>query len=185
VGISIGGGVQANGSPEGARKVISSANRLTMILADLTAAETLHYIGVLLVCGYTRYVLKMPIGDKILPAMAVLFLGSLVGIELGQFVSCFAKGNTGLKVGISLSISLVSGALSGLMSSDLKRIIDENAPVVSKINPGTVIANCFYYLSAYNDYRRFTGCLIVLAIEAVILLAGSFIALRRCKYVSV
>ena len=184
VGVQLGSDVQATGSLVGARKCVSAANWFTMIVSDLLAAVAINFAGLVLVYIYLRYILGMPLGDKTGLAIVVLFLGSLVGIESGQFVSCVARGKDGLKIGLSLSFSMISSALSGLMSSDLKSFVDVHAPMLSRINPGTVIADCFYCLNLYNDYRRFSGCLIILAVEALIMIVCSFLAVRRCKYVS-
>lgn len=185
VGITVGTDFQANASAKGARKMISGTNRLGMLLADLSAAVAIDYSGIILVFLYIRYVQGIPIGREMGYTFLILFLGCLVGVELGQFVSCVAKENEGMKVGLSLSFSLASSALSGLMSSDLKWAIDEYAPIVSRINPGTVIADCFYCLAVYSDYSRLWSCLIILTVEAVLLVSGCFLAIRRCKYVSI
>ena len=71
------------------------------------------------------------------------------------------------------------------MSPDLKRLMDRVAPVVSRLNPSSAIADCFYSLSIYSDYTIFAKSLTILAVEAVVLVALSFFAVRRNKYVSV
>ena len=185
IGMTLGKDIQAINSPIGARKTVSAAHRLKLMLADLSAAVSINFVGLLLVAAYLKYVLKVPVFTQPLPCIAVIFVGCILGIELGQFTACISRGNEGMTIALSLGISLGSSALSGLMSPDLKRLIDKTAPIVSKLNPSSAISDCFYSLTVYSDYTRFTKSLIILAVEAVILIVLSFMALRRNKYVSV
>ncbi|MBP5298010.1 MAG: ABC transporter permease, partial [Lachnospiraceae bacterium] len=149
------------------------------------AAVSIHFVGLVLVVIYLKYILKVPVFSKPLPCLAVVFVGCVMGVELGQFASCLARGSEGMTIAISLAISLGSSALSGLMSPDLKRLADRIAPSLSRLNPSSAIADCFYSLSIYSDYTRFTKSLTILIVEAIILVVLSFFAVRRNKYVSV
>lgn len=185
IGMVLGKDIQAVNSPIGARKTVSGTKRLTLMMGDLAAAVSIHFVGLLLVVTYLKYILKIPVFSQPLPCIAVVFLGCVMGVELGQFASCVAKGSEGMTIAISLAISLGSSALSGLMSPDLKRLMDRVAPIVSRLNPSSAIADCFYSLSIYSDYTRFAKSLTILAVEAVVLVVLSFFAVRRNKYVSV
>lgn len=185
IGMNLGKDIQAVGSPLGARKTVSAVHRLKLMLGDLAAAVSIDFVGLILVAVYLKYILKIPVFEQPLPCIAVIFVGCVLGIELGEFAACVGRGNEGLTIALSLGISLASSALSGLMSPDLKRLVDRTAPLLSKLNPSSAISDCFYSLTIYNDYSRFTKSLTILAVEAIVMITLSFMALRRNKYVSV
>ena len=90
----------------------------------------------------------------------------------------------GAKNGILLAASLGLCFLSGLMFGGMRLIIEENVPIINRINPAAVIVDCFYSLCVYGSYEKLWSNVLVLAVWCALLLAGSFAATRKRRYKS-
>lgn len=185
IGIQLGNELQANASPLAARKCISSAHRLKMIVADMFAAFSLDFVEIMIVTVFIRFVLGINIVAQPLPYILICLLGSLLGVAIGQFTAFLARGKEGLQIALSLSFSLLSCFLSGLMVNGIENTIQKSAPIINRVNPAYLITNSFYCLTVYTDYRRFAINLVTLAIEAVVLTTCSFFAVRRVRHESI
>lgn len=176
---------QANLTAIGARRSITPTHKMFLILTDTLASLTLHFLWICIVTCYLRFVLHVPIGEQ--PALYLLscFIGSLIGVSLGQFIGAAVKGTEQLKNVILTATTLILSFLSGLMIGDMKNIIEHSVPILNRINPTSLITDAFYSLTVYNDYHRFTTNLITLTIMAVILSILSFLVVRREKYASI
>ncbi len=176
--------IQANITALGARRHITPTHHMKLIVADLLAAFTVHFTNVLLVCAYLRFILKIQIGSQPVYFLLVCLLGSIIGVTLGLFIGSVSRRSPGLKVALSLGISMVFSMLGGLMFSQLKYIIEQKAPIVNRINPVALVSDAFFSLTVYDDYQRYASNLIILGSMALLLTVGSFFAIRRGRYAS-
>lgn len=177
--------IQGNQSAVAARRCITPTNRLKLILADSSAALTIHFLELTVVWLYLRFVLGIPIGDQPLLFLLTVFLGSVIGIAYGQFIGSISKGHEALRISIVTSVSLLLSFLSGLMIDKIKYIVEANFPILNRINPAALITDAFYSLTVFSDYSRFISNLVSLAIIATIFIIGSFLILRRERYDSI
>lgn len=177
--------IQANLSTNAARRCISPSPKVTLVCADSLAALTIHFIGLMILYGYLRYILGVPIGEQIVPFIAICLLGSVIGILLGQFIGIACRSSEAAKEGIATSVSLAMSFLSGLMISNMKDVVQKNIPIINAINPAALITDAFYSLSVFDDYSRYYKSLISLIVISAILLIASIILVRREKYESI
>jgi len=63
--------------------------------------------------------------------------------------------------------------------------VDQNLPIINRINPAALITDAFYSISVYNSPARYQQSLITLSIICVILVFASFLAVRRERYDSI
>ena len=91
----------------------------------------------------------------------------------------------GVKIGIILGISMICSFLSGLMNNTMKDIVEKNAPFINRINPAALISDAFYCINVYDDLGRYYRNLITLAVMSVVLVAASFLLIRRESYDSI
>lgn len=185
VGLSNAEDIQANTSPLGARRVIAPVHHMKLIIADMLAGFTLHFVEIVIAWLYLRFVLGLEIGTQPALFLLVCFFGSLIGVGMGTFIGAVSKGNMNKRIAISLSISMITSALAGLMVHQLKYIVQVHAPILNMINPAALITDSFFCLTVYSDYKQFTINIAILAAMSAILIIGSFFAVRRTKYVSV
>lgn len=175
---------QGNLSAIAARKCISPTNKLTSITASLLASFVAQVICVSIGITYILFILKVDMGDKIPMVYLSGAVGSLTGVTMGFFIGSFGRLNQNVKMAISMSVTMLSCFLSGLMIGNMKSVIEMYVPIVNRINPAALISDLFYCLNIYNDYRRYTEKFVTLLILSVIFTIGGFLLTRRKKYAS-
>lgn len=175
---------QGNLSAIAARKCISPTNKLTSITASLLASFVAQVICVSIGITYILFILKVDMSDKIPMVYLSGAVGSLTGVTMGFFIGSFGRLNQNVKMAISMSVTMLSCFLSGLMIGNMKSVIEMYVPIVNRINPAALISDLFYCLNIYNDYRRYTEKFVTLLILSVVFTIGGFLLTRRKKYAS-
>lgn len=176
---------QANLSVLGARRSVTPTHKMTLIIADTFAALTLHFLEIVLVFVYLRFVLNISIGDQLALFFLCCFIGCVLSVTAGQFVGAVSKAKETVKQAILTTVTLSLCFFSGLMVSGMKDIIEKNLPIFNRINPAALLTDAFYCLSVYDDYTRFTTNLVTLTIIAILFCGASFLVTRRMKYASI
>lgn len=177
--------LQANITALAARRCVTPTHKLKLILSEQIASFLLGYFDVIVLLVYLRYILKLDFQGKIGPMLLISFFGSLIGVSIGIFVGSLGKMKEGVKIGIILGISMISSFLSGLMNNTMKDIVEKNAPFINRINPAALISDAFYCINVYDDLGRYYRNLITLAVMSVVLVAASFLLIRRESYDSI
>ena len=80
---------------------------------------------------------------------------------------------------------MVMSFLAGLMNADIKNVVDKNAPLINRINPAALISDAMYCINVYDAPERYAQDMLILAVMSVILIAGTFLIIRRERYVSI
>ena len=173
---------QANLSPLGARKCCSPTPKAIGLGASLIGSYIVQS-GCMIICvSFLRFVLDIDFGDRLLLVYISAICGGILGVSLGFFIGSLNKFSFGMKTGLCMTISMISCYLSGLMVGDIKGDIASNTPWLNKINPASVISDCFYCLNIDSDYSRLKVKLLTMfALSAVFSVLGIIIT-RRKKY---
>lgn len=177
--------IKADLSPIGLRKVISPANRISMILGDMGSSFTLSAVGNAMLIIYLKYILKLEFGADFLPIYLVALIGSLMSICIGMLVGFLPKLGEGAKLGINISFTLFSSFLSGLMASGIKQAIERTCPIINLINPASLISDALYALNIYDTYEKYTRCLIIMLAMSLVFVFVSLMIARRETYDSI
>lgn len=177
--------IQANLSALGARRSISPAHKLTVIVADFCGSVIMNYGSVLLLFFYLTAVLKVNFGSKIGFILITALAGSVIGVSMGTFIGAFSKIAPRVKDAIIMIVTMGFSFLSGLMVNTMKNIVEHHFPIINRINPAALITDCFYSLNMYDTYTRFYKDIAIMGVMAVLLCYGSYLLLRRTKYASI
>lgn len=175
----------ANMTNQGKRVSVSPTSKGKIILSSVLASYITQLVGVALLFLYTIFVLKVDYGNKLGLDIALAMAGSLAGLSLGVAVATTIKSNDNVKTGIIIAITMLGCFLSGMMGITMKFIIDKNIPIINKLNPASMITDGFYSLYYYDTLDRYIFDIGSLLIFALILIAISYISLRRQKYDSI
>ena len=100
-------------------------------------------------------------------------------------IGCIGKLTFSAKIGICTSTTLLTGFLSGLMFGNMKDVVEQNAPILNRINPAAVLSDAYYCISVYNDTLRYQRCMITLLIMSILFLGIAFLGVRRERYDSI
>ncbi|HAX50903.1 ABC transporter permease [Muricomes intestini] len=177
--------LQANLTALAARKCVTPTHKLKLILSEMLTSFFMHFVDIVILLIYLRYVLGMDFRGDIPRMLLVSFIGSMIGVSMGIFISSIGKTREGAKIGILLGISMVCSFLAGLMVSDMKDIVERYCPIINRINPAALIADAFYCINVYDDPARFWRSLAILTVMSVLLTLGSFFMVRRERYDSI
>lgn len=177
--------IQANQSQIAARTNVAPTHKMKVFLASISAYYVCQIINILIILAYLILVLKVDFGASLGRVVLMCFVGSLTGITMGTSISALLKKSEGIKMAIVIGITMLGSFLAGLMSTDIKYIVDKGFPPAKYINPVSLITDGFYCLYYYDTYERFYMNLGILGGMAVLFCLITYSILRRQKYESI
>lgn len=171
---------QANQNVTGIRIDSSPVNKAVLELAELSAVTLIQIVINMIMLTYLIFILKLKFGGDIDMIYLTTILASTVGTSFGFLIGHLGRMKMEAKEGLLMVLILGGGFLSGLMYGDMKGIIEENCPIINRINPSAVITDAFLSLNLYgvgsHYYRSVTYILIV---DAVMLTIGIILSRRK------
>ena len=171
-------GLQANLTPLAARRCAGPVSRLGMILAEILVSFSLHFVNMILLLAYMKYILRLEFGGSFLEMLPVLFAGSMIGVTMGMFITSIGRMSEGVKIGIMVGVSMVMSFMAGLMNGDMKNVIDRTFPLLNRINPAALISDAMYCINVYDSPERYAQDMLLLGGLCVLLI-------RRKRYDSI
>lgn len=176
---------QANLTNIGARINLTPIKKSTLIISGVMVGLSINIFSNILLLMFMKFVLKLDLLRNIPYSVIFILLGNLFGISLGIFIGVSNKMSSGVKVMISIVTTLVLSFLSGMMSPDIKILIEKNIPILSKINPIAIITNNLYRINLLDNTSNLSGDILILISYVFILMSGSYLFLRRRQYDSI
>jgi len=176
--------IQGDLSWKGARINVSPIHKIKLLLCNIMAALTVHFIGVLLLLSYLTFILKVDFGDDVGYVILTCFVSCMLGISLGAMVSTLTKKNASFKSSILSATVMFSCFLAGLMMVQMKYIVATKAPFLQYINPAHMITDAFYSLYYYDTFERFTMNISLMIGYTLLFSLVTYQVVRRKKYAS-
>ena len=174
----------SNVSPLAARRAISPRSKLSSIFTDLFVGFTIQFLSVIVLLLCLQYVFKIDVLNHFGATLLIAALGSLLGVSFGIFVGSLNVKET-VKSILTIAVPLFLCFLAGLMYGGMKQLLEENAPIVNRLNPAALISDSFYFLNVYEDMAGFTLRLILLAAYSFGMALLAVLHLRRQRYASI
>lgn len=168
-GASIINDIRADRSSLGIRISSSVVSKPKLLITYFLASAFLQMISSCILYLYLAYVLRIALGGNVGLILLTLILGGISGITIGMLVGALVKGSEAKSQGIITAITLGLSCLSGLMSVDVKHLVDQYMSFINWINPASLITNSLYALYYYDTYTNYI-------IYSCILLGISFLA---------
>lgn len=178
-------GLQANLTPLAARRCAGPVSRLGMILTEILVSFALHFINMVILLAYMKYILRLEFGGSFVEMLPVLFIGSMIGVTMGIFITSIGRMGEGVKIGIMVGVSMVMSFMAGLMNEYMKNMVDRNFPLLNRINPAALISDAMYCINVYDSPERYAQDMLLLGGLCVLLAAGTFMIIRRKRYDSI
>ncbi|MPW25728.1 ABC transporter permease [Alkalibaculum sp. M08DMB] len=147
--------IQSNFSWKGARVNVAPVSKMKLLLCNMMAALTVHFIGILLLIGYLTFVLNVDFGNNFGYVILTCFMSCILGLSFGTMVTAITKNSENFKRSVLSAIVMFSCFLSGLMVVQMKYIVATKVPFMQYINPAHIITDAFYSLYYYDTYERF------------------------------
>lgn len=177
--------LQANLTALAARKCVSPAHKLKLVLTEMLVSFGIHFFNILVLLVYLRFVLRVEFNGNFLSMLPVCLLGSMIGVAMGQFISSIGKMGEGIKIGILLGISMGLSFFAGLFNAEMKDYVDRTIPLLNRVNPAALISDALYCIHVYDAPERYVRDLGILAVFCVLLVLGAFLIVRRERYDSI
>lgn len=177
--------LQGNISALGARRCVAPASKTTVILSEFFACLLIQCVIESALVGYLKGICGIELGEKTAYMLLSIFVGSAFGIALGFCFGSIAKLSEGMRNGLLLAVTLGCSFFSGLMINSIKQWLEDNIPLVNRINPATLITDSLYALNVYDTMNRYWMNMVSLIVMTAVLCAVSILMVRRTQYASV
>ena len=175
--------IQADQSARAARVNLAPVHKLKVFLSSMAAAFSVNFTEIMIFLAFLRYGLRIDFGPKTGFVILTAFVGCLAGLSLGAVVSALVKPE-GLKVAVSLAVTMTGSVLAGMMFQQMKYIVQEHAPLVGYLNPVNLLTDAFYSLYYYSGYERYLLNIGLLCAFIALFCAVTYFVIRRRKYAS-
>lgn len=184
-GIEIVSLIQANLTNVGKRINVTPLRKNDFLLAGVIVSLILNLLsnGILLI--FIKYILKIDLFTEIKYSTIFIIMGNLFGVALGMLIGASNKQNANVKTILGIMITLVLSFFSGMMSPDIKIMIDKKIPLISKINPVSIITDNLYRINLLDNTQNLNQGIIILSIYCITLIFISYGFLRRKTYDSI
>jgi len=176
---------KANLSNLGARINITPLKKSTLLISGMIVGLLINIVSNILLIFFLQYVLKLNLFTNLAYSSIFIILGNVFGISLGLFIGSSNKKSAVVKTMISIMVTLFLSFLSGLMSPDMKVLIEKNVPLLSRLNPIAIITNSLYKINLLENTKNLSQGMILLAVYSLILMSISYLFLRRNQYDSI
>lgn len=178
------GDIQANLSPRAARVNVAPVHKLKTFLSGFAAAVLLNFAEILILLAFLIFGLQISFGPRTGYVILTAFSGCVMGLAFGALVGALVRGGEGIKVAVLMSVSMLGSFLSGMMYQNIKYIVQQNAPVLSYLNPVNLLTDAFYSLYYYDTLARYAVNMGAILILTVLFFGGTYLVIRRQKYAS-
>ena len=175
---------EANLSVNAKRNAVAPIKKSVSLSASVLVSWLINFIITLVFIFYLDRALGVDFGDRKPLLILLSLISSLTGVAFGIFIGVSNKKNIEFKINLGIAITMLMSFLSGMMISSMKVIIQENFPILGKINPVAVVTDAIYSLYYYDSTSRFYENLGLLVLISAVFLAGSMFFMRGKEYES-
>lgn len=177
--------LQADTGAEGARVNMAPVKKGKIFLASMSAVITILVLQIFVFILFLIYGLNVDFGNNYIFIAITCITAVFTGAFFGAVIGTVIKGNRSFKTGILIASTMLMSFLSGMMMPQFKYIIEGKIPILSKINPVTLVTDSFYFSYYYSDYTKYvTNILILWGINLVFGITA-YMVIRRQKYASI
>lgn len=178
--------IEANLSRQGTRINISPISKFITIISGIISAFIIQFMIMMVLMAYLVFGLHIGFGQQIGYIILLIAVGCFTGVGLGCFVGNILKFKSeGHKTSFLSSFSLVLSFFSGMMIIDIKYWMQDNLPLLTYLNPVSLITDGLYALYYYDNLNRYTVNMLCLLLIGVLLIIGSIFLTRRKQYDSI
>ncbi len=142
--------LQANQSHGAARNNVAPVRKLTTFSATTLASVLFHFLSILLLLAVLRYGYGLDLGDHPVAILLFCLLGCVSTILFGSAVSVLLRCGPNPKVAFLITYTMLGTTCSGMMSTQVRFMVNDKLPFVQYISLPSLVADGFYGMY-YND----------------------------------
>lgn len=183
IGLRVVMDVRADNSDIGIRAGVTPTSRSKLLAIYFLVGFLFEMAGTAILILFIKFVLRIEFGNLGFTLIAA-WLGDIVGLTFGMMCGCVSKISRGAKEGLINAVALLSCFLAGLMVYSIKHILDTSLGIFAKLNPATPIADSFFSLYFYSDYKNYLIDLGFMGGLSLVFFGVVLIKMRSEKYES-
>lgn len=183
-GITNANDEQANQSANGIRLSMTPKNKLFIVLTNLSSSFTIFIAEIFFILGFFHFIYNVDFGTRWLLILLTCALTALTALSLGVLFGNVLKVPLNQKISLAVTFQMTCSFLAGMMSPDIKLLVNQYLPWLNAINPVNLVSEALYKLYYYQNIDSFYNNLISLGILTTIFITVSVIYERRVQYVS-
>ncbi|WP_429949223.1 ABC-2 type transport system permease [Enterococcus sp. AZ170] len=175
---------QANQSANGIRISMTPKNKLFIVLTNLASSFTIFVTELFFILGFSHFVYGVDFGDRWLLILLTCSLTAVTAISLGVLLGNLLKVPLNQKISLAVTFQMTCSFLAGMMSPDIKLLVNQHLPWLNAINPVNLVSEALYKLYYYQNIDSFYNNILNLSILTAVFITLSVIYERRVQYVS-
>lgn len=174
---------QANLSSKAQRIGVAPTHQAINLLLDMILNVIIQTSFLIIILAYMTMVINVSFGSSLLPVFLLLVVGSIAGIGFGMIIGNLGrKLSRNAKEGLLSASTMICSVFAGMMSLDIKYIIQVYVPILGYINPVNMITDGLYAIYFYGTGNRFYQNLIYLIVFIVLCYGISYFSIRKKSY---
>ncbi|MDR3215597.1 MAG: ABC transporter permease [Bacilli bacterium] len=174
--------IQPNLSSQGLRLSVSPYRKYKILIADFIANYLFVSIALVVLLSYMINFLHIDFGNQILDIGIICAIGGLCSTAFGYFVGILTRANERVLTGIIITITMLWCFLAGMMSYQVKYLVENIIPAIKFVNPIALISDSLYSVYYYGDLMMAIPYLLSLSIMFVLFMIASLLLLRGNQY---
>lgn len=175
---------EANLSVNAKRNAVAPIKKSVSLLASILASWIINFVITLIFIFYLDKALGVEFGGRMGLLVLLSLISSLAGVALGILIGVSNKKSIEFKINLGIAISMLMSFLSGMMIPSIKVIIQENIPILGKINPVSQVTDAIYSLYYYESTARFYQNIGLLILISLVFFLASLFFMRGKEYES-
>ena len=184
-GIEVVSMIQANLTNVAKRINVTPLRKSEFLFSGVIISLILNLGSNILFLIFIKYILKINLFTEIKYTAIFIIIGNLFGISLGMLMGASNKKSSSVKTILSIAITLVLSFFSGMMSPNIKVMIDKKIPWAGRINPISIITNNLYKINLLGNTDNVMEGIFVLLAWCIVLIFISYVFLRGETYDSI
>lgn len=176
---------EANLTTLAKRNAIAPIKKSVSLSASILSGFIINFSIVLFTILFFNKIYKIDFSNKLGLLIFLIGLASLFGVLFGCLIGLSNKASIEIKSGIGIAVSMLFSYLAGMMNSDVKILIQENHPIINKLNPASLINDGIYSLYYYDNLDRYRTNIGYLLFLTLIFGLISYLLTRGRQYDSI
>jgi ABC-2 type transport system permease protein len=185
LGVYVMDNIQPSLSSKGMRYNLSPVSKFKGFTSMFAAAAVVQSTILIIIYLYISKILNIDFGERYPYIIFTTIIGGLTGLSIGTLLGAALKKSQELKIGICIGLSMIFSYMSGMMDNSVKYKIEQNMPILAKLNPASLITDAYLKLYYYEDLDVFYENIFCLLFITFVCMGITILILRRQRYDSV
>ncbi|PKK40075.1 hypothetical protein ABB02_00581 [Clostridiaceae bacterium JG1575] len=183
-GVEYARAMQANQSTVALRMNVVPLKKRSFLFGGFVTGILLNFGSNLILLAFLRWGLGLHLTQNLAPTLLLVLLGNLLGLGVGLFIGASNHFSQNFKNMMAVGLTLFMASLSGMMSPEVKTVVQNQWPLLDRWNPVAIITTELYRVNDLHLMNSFYPALVRLSLLTILFFALALLFLRRKTYES-